>query len=191
MSLRSARIYRIFSRTVLPLWVLAAVGSTTGFLLFELTGHLGFPSGPLGQLRKDMRGGTGSTMPGPQHGSAVFLLVLVMWVGVLAIELRHLGLLRLRRLHRPQLLLLSGYCLGALQAIVAFLPPPAFDTLDGSLLWLAGVVILAVKATTLTLGAWPSWGFRTRLAAPLICVTFILAVLSSLRIQERHPWLVP
>lgn len=178
MSLRVARWYRRLSRIAFPLLVLWNLGTSGGFLLFEWTGHLGLFSGPLGQFRKELLSGTDGSLPMPSE-RPVALFWLLVWLGFLVTELRHL---RFRSLRRPQMLLTCGYSLGALLAAARTLVP---YTQESSLLSTALLVSVPATATMLTLGAWPSWGRRARLAAPFTCIAGLLLTLLALRAHDR------
>jgi len=178
MSIRAARKYLLISRFVLPLGALYATGFVVGDIVYRGTGHLGMFYGPLGDIRR-------ATLSARRHyavGSLeawAMLVPLAAWLLVLAVEWRH----QVRRgASGPGVLLMVGYALGATSIVAPLvgvrggLPPLASEVSLG---------VMGVSGLVLAMGAWPDWGARTRIAAPLVCIAGMLMSLWAFRAEDR------
>ena len=178
MSVKGARKYLMVSRFGLPLATLYATGFAIGDVVYRSSGHLGLFYGPLGDLRRAVLSDRRYYV-GASSERWAMLIPLALWLIVLAVECRHQ--LRHRR-RKMRLLLVIGYALGAFSIAGPMLglprsvPPVASDVFLGA---------LAASGLVLAVGAWPDWGARPRLAAPLVCIAGVAMALWAFRMEDR------
>jgi hypothetical protein len=178
MSVKTARKYLMITRFGIPLTMLYATGFALGDIVYRSTGHLGLFYGPLGDLRKASLSGR------PRFTCAscdtwAMLIPLAMWVAVLAMECRH----QLRRPRRTRrYVLIIGYCLGTIS-----IAAPLLGLRRSAPPWASEVFLGAMAACGLVLaaGAWPDWGARMRITAPLVCAAGAAMALWAFRMEDR------
>ena len=177
MSLKAARKFLTISRFGLPLATLYATGFAMGDAVYRGSGHLGLFYGPLGDLRRAVLGERRHYAIGATEKWAM-LVPLAVWLFVLAVECRH----QLRRARRARIFLLIGYLLGAISIVGPLLGVHHGVGSIGSEVLLG---VMGVSGIVLAVGAWPDWGTRARVAAPLVCIAGVAMSLWAFSTEDR------
>ncbi len=178
MPLGRARVYHLYSRTLVPLGALYAAGHALGHLLYVSTGHLGLFAGPLGELKRAFLT-TGPHRWAAASDSWLNWAAPLMCAVLLVVELqRHSA----RRSTPGERALQIGYSLAAVGGVAGLLLQGTAHRPEGGAV--LGVTAVAA-AIYLTRARWPQWRPRIRLFAAGLCVAGIIIAVWTLRWRDQ------